>query len=268
MTTLSSGTGNIITLTGISTNLTSSPQTFYFVVPPQALANGFTLTYKNGTSTVDTKSVTATQVSQNYTLAPNKMLNLTMSVEAQGIRNLLPDMVPANWYVSTGATLSSFNNGAIHGVKFSNSSSGEVFLRPGSSSAPGTAPLVNGHSYYVRFYLNMKDYAGTQTFDFYWPEMEGSARLPCNAIGTFFPGENDNPNNKWHMFSQKRENFQPGIDNGDWAPRIDFNGGISGTRECRAAGAMLIDLTEAGLAGLSQEQLDAKPYFYGITPTW
>ena len=43
-TSLSSGTGNKITLTGISTTLTSAAQTFYFVVPPAALGNGFTVT--------------------------------------------------------------------------------------------------------------------------------------------------------------------------------------------------------------------------------
>ena len=125
-TALSSGTGKTITLSGINTTLTSTAQTFYFVVPPQALANGFTVTYKNGNTSVATKTVTAAQVTENYTLAPNKMLNLSVNVQVTGVINLLPNMIPANWFVSSGATLTASNNGAINGVKFTNSSSSEV----------------------------------------------------------------------------------------------------------------------------------------------
>ena len=263
-TALSSGTGNTITLSGINTTLTSTAQTFYFVVPPQALANGFTVTYKNGNTSVATKTVTAAQVTDNYTLAPNKMLNLSVDIQVTGVVNLLPNMIPANWYVSSGATLTASNNGAINGVKFTNSSSSEVYLRP---SNPATAPLIKGHTYYVRFYVKMSNFGGTQTFDFYWPEHEQGR----------FIGGNYNPigdDNKWKMYSRKWDNFNPAaLSDGDYSSRIDFNG-LNSTRVSHACGAMLIDLTAAtastgtNYAAMSQSTLDGKAYFYGTTPTW
>ena len=272
-TTLSSGTGNTITLNA-NTTLTSSVKSFYFVVPPQALADGFTVTFKNGNTTIGSAvNVTSTQVTSNYTLAPNKIFQLGTSsrplyVEAQGIKNLVPDMIPANWYVSTGASLAASNNGSIHGVKFTTSSTSEVFLRPGSSSAPGTALFQKGHSYYVRFYVMMTDYGGTQTFDFYWPEVQYG----------YLIGQKYNPigeNNKWKMYSAKVDNWSPaGASNGtNYAPRIDFNA-LNGTRECHACGTMLIDLTDAqtktgiDYPNISRSTLDGKAYFYGITPSW
>ena len=261
-TTLSSGTGNKITLSGISTTLTNTAQTFYFVVPPAALADGFTITYKNGTSTVYTNTVDAATVSSNYSLEPNKMLSLTMTVEASGVTNLLPEMVPANWNVSDGAPLSEYNYGAIRGVKFSNSSTSEIFLRP---SNPTTVLFQIGHTYYVRFYANMGDYGGTQTFEFFWPEAPG-----CNPInGRNYIGAN----NTWKMYSAiYSPSYSP---SGNYSPRIDFNGDSNfTTRECRAAGAMLIDLTDAynktgiNYPAMTQAQLDGRSYFSGITTSW
>ncbi len=267
-TSLSSGTGNTITLSGISTTLTSTAQPFYFVVPPQALANGFSVTFKNGNTTIGSDVIiTADQVTSNYTLAPNKIFQLGTSssplyVEAQGIRNLLPNVTSSNWYVSSGVALTDSDYGTIDGVSFDNRSSGEVYLRPRVPSTTNTAleiPFINGHVYYVRFYVMMEDYGGGQTFEFFWPEVGG-----CNYInGDNYIGDN----NKWKMYSKK---FTASYTSGDYSARIDFNsvGNNPSSRVSHAAGAMLIDLTAAGLASTHTSTLDGKPYFYGITPSW
>ena len=264
-TSLSSGTGNKITLTGISTTLTSADQTFYFVVPPQALADGFTLTYKNGTSTVDTKSVTAAQVSQ-CTLAPNQMLNLTMSVEAAGVRNLFPRVTSSNWVVSSSSTIINGNHTdntnnpnptTLEGIKFTAGDGiGEVYVTPAINSFS----LTQGHEYYVRFWTLTRNYSGSTGYDLY---------LPVNNNAASHRWINNNSASGYENVWQRQSVIFPWneADMSNAVVRIDYNTNNK-SAERAFANAMLIDLTEAGLTGLTKAQLDAKPYFYGITPTW
>lgn len=286
---LSSGTGNTITLTGISKTLSSSEETFYFVVPPTALANGFTITYKNGTSTVDTKTVDASTVSSHYNLAPNKMLSLTMRVEAAGVRNLLPEtksdvggtfnytwfyvnshgeltnkvnivnpqyMLMATSYPDLPSTLNNTNSIVV--TTQSTRDEGYIFSKD-------VIHFDNTHTYYLRWYtLTQLNITGNKqvTHDCYWPIAE-----------PVFIGGSTCVQGRWKMHSAIREANTTSHVSGDYQVRFDINnqqyvaGGIWNGHHT-FAGAMLIDLTEAGLAGLSQAQLDAKPYFYGITPTW
>ena len=266
-TTLSSGTGNTITLNA-NTTLTSSVKSFYFVVPPQALANGFTVTFKNGNTVIDHAfAVTQAQVASNYTIAPNKIFQLGMNVEAQGIRNLVPNVTKDTWWTDDGNdTKENSNYGNINGMRFKITSSSEIHIRPNDP-----VKLIKGHSYYVRFYTQVNDYGGNTNYDFFWPE-NSNTQIIANSYQT--------NNNEWKRHSAKVTNWASSVsavsNNTEYFPRIDINGlGLDNNTHWRyVAGAMLIDLTDAqdktgvNYPSMTIDQLNSKPYFYGITPSW
>lgn len=272
-TSLSSGTGNTITLSGISTTLTSTPQPFYFVVPPQALANGFSVTFKNGNTTIGSDVIiTADQVTSNYTLAPNKIFQLGTSssplyVEARGIKNLFPAVNSTNWNVSTSPspTLTNGNhadgqNTSFYGIQFTAGSSGEINIAPTSNSFN----LTNGHKYYVRFWTFTKNYSGTTFYNLYLPvniNPEGHRWIKAKYATDY--------ENKWQRHAVI---FTMDVTTTSGAARIDYKTGNNSA--VRAfADAMFIDLTEAqALTGVNYtsmtiNQLNSKSYFYGITPS-
>lgn len=291
---LSSGTGNVITLTGISTKLTSSPQTFYFVVPPQALADGFTITYKNGTSTVDTKTVDASTVSSHYNLAPNKMLSLTMRVEAQVqyVHNLLPelDVNGQNWTVSrhilknynydnshypNEALIPSGNTWVIEtaSVYFSQSQNQTVTCNEGFIyTANGHHPqLTVGHTYYISWLSRTETEQGKSiTQEVFWPERAWHV-IPVS--NTQYVTSNTvlwKKNSYVFTLSQsiwiEDPQLGPVVD-GLHKIRFDINNGGNNIRHFCFADPILIDLTadytNQGRPIPNKATLDGKAYFFG-----
>lgn len=296
--------GNIITLTGISETLDATEKAFHIVVPPHALEGGFTVTFKNNTSTVKSFTVSASDMGNYATqhlLNPNTIFEASVNVNVQvpQVTNLLPEVTSSNWNtwnISGNATFHSASN-----TYENNNFSKTCFINSDASKSEGgyqtIAPvhLINGHTYYVRWCMK---YTGTKTYSVYELFFLGSTNInwvtaatvgnnggnvtyihinknmwwkqPGTTLGIPTDPNNNNQvlTNQWHMYSMYKQ-FEGAT--GDYYIRLDVNNGSKAATNEMAA-PMLVDLT-ADFAGTTIppfQECDNNVYFSGThdRDTW
>ena len=138
---------SVLTMTCSKALNTSTASNFYFMVPPGAFSNGFTIKVYRGTG--GSTLVETWNTSTDHTISSNhiKIVQATSTVPEPQVTNLLPALSSANW------TLSGFTNGqngtcwndAQLKAKINNTSGKKT------CTTNNTIHVIYGDQYYVRW---------------------------------------------------------------------------------------------------------------------
>lgn len=307
-TTYVSDGGNIITLTGISETLNTTEKAFHIVVPPHALEDGFTVTFKNNTSTVKSFTVSASDMGDYATqhlLNPNTIFEASVNVNVQvpQVTNLLPIVHTDHWSISYYTGYAPINNASAQTYDGNNVGT-SIKFKTGTAEGWNEAfytvrtavHLEHNHTYYLRWCTNstcntalsmdsnhealcyQHDANNNPINVFQWVqpianETPGqSTVVRVNKVSQYYSQPTKcietKSANTWQLNSACRQFTGP---SGDYIFRIDVNNRryqFENTMSC----AMLIDLTAdfAGTSIPSFQACDNKVYFSGThdRDTW
>lgn len=264
---------SVLTMTCSKTLDGTNATNFYFMVPPGAFSNGFTIkVYRgtNGSTLVDTyTTASAHTISSNHI----KIVQATSTITIPKVTNLLPVLATdgSGWafdkidYCQPNYAPSHYSSETVR-------PSGNVFVIQTSTNqvegyvkSANAISYTNGHQYYVRWMsrkeanttLNGTTFNGSFTAftqDVFWPIDANYQWINLwGGSGTILWETNS------HIFTHRAtgsDQFRFDINNLTWVMH----------HYC-FADAMLIDLTadytNQGYPIPSKAQLDAKPYFYG-----
>lgn len=154
----------------------SSGAVLYFVIPPGALSQGFTVNFyrgTNGSSLVETKTISADPSLAMHSNQIKKM-QVTANAQVAQVTNLVPQPNEQTWLVNYWTTnpdiIAEANTYDVNNrgtaIKFNTgTATGWVEAQVFPLGASGTVNLKNRHTYYLRWCTKCYDVSGGSTDD-------------------------------------------------------------------------------------------------------
>ena len=283
---------SVLTMTCSKTLDGTNATNFYFMVPPGAFSNGFTIkVYRgtNGSTLVDTyTTASAHTISSNHI----KIVQATSTITIPQVTNLLPELTSdyAGWSIegNPGGGQPSI---AIPTIAYTNDHYTNEATHPSGTYCyllenPNTVvecfvksrsaiSYKQDHLYYVRWMSRKEKWTinGGLTWSY--------ENMTCFSQDVFWPADASHQwvnsyagvNNAGYLWEQNSKVFTHTSTGSNYI-RFDFNNRFNGTNFVFHffcfSDAMLIDLTadytNQGYPIPTKAELDAKPYFIGQRP--